>query len=191
MGDRDINFRNPKRVRLNIVCVYLSNYFKADDQGEVAKAKTVLDTHNLQLEVWPEGGKKYAGNTIIYPDPVPEDPYDDEVKRAAYKALRAQAQDLVKSKVTFATYMLVIFGQFKEPGIGVTPAALTLGVSRGCMISPNGNTDKMDLLHEMGHGADLHHEEAVRKNFMNPTDGRSEMMKFQVEKMAKAWYAVG
>lgn len=188
---KSTTFKNTKRVRLNIACVYLSNYFLSDDQGEVAKARTILDDHNLQLEVWPQNGMKYAGNTIIYPEPVPDDAFDPEVKKAAYKALRAQAQDLIKSKVAFATYMLVVFGQFKESGIGVTPPSLTLGVSPGCMISPNGNPDKMDLLHEMGHAADVHHEEKIPKNFMNPTTGRSEMMKFQIEKMAKAWYAVG
>jgi hypothetical protein len=49
----------------------------------------------------------------------------------------------------------------------------------------------MDLLHELGHAADLHHEDAISKNFMNQTSGRSEMMRFQIEKRAKAWYAVG
>jgi hypothetical protein len=48
----------------------------------------------------------------------------------------------------------------------------------------------MDVLHELGHASDLHHE-GEAKNFMNPTDGRSEMMRFQVEKMAKSWFAVG
>jgi hypothetical protein len=60
-----------------------------------------------------------------------------------------------------------------------------------CIISPNANSDKMDLLHELGHGSDVHHEDGTPKNFMNQTDGRSEMMKFQVEKMAKSWFAVG
>jgi hypothetical protein len=185
-------FRNPKRVRLNIACVYLTNYFKGDDQGEVAQAKNVLDKYNLQLEVWPQGGVKYDGNTLTYPEPVPHDFYDDAVNKVTYNDLLTRARSLISPKCPFSVFMTVVFGQFKHPGIGITPSSVSLTTPL-CLISPNANIDKMDLLHEMGHGADVHHEDAVidAKNYMHQTNGRSDMMKFQVEKMAKAWYAVG
>jgi hypothetical protein len=189
MGEKDTNFRNEKRIKLNIACVYLTNYFKSDDQGEVGQAKSVLDSHNLQLEVWPEGGKKYAGNTLIYPDPVPHDAYDDEKNKATYRDLLAKARSLIGSKCPLSVYVTVVFGQFQHPGIGITPPGMPITTPL-CIISPNGNADKMDLLHEIGHAADIHHEDSIAKNFMNQTNGRSEMMKVQVEKMAKSWYAV-
>jgi hypothetical protein len=189
-ASKDTSFSNPKRVRLNIACVYLTNYFKVDDQGEVGQAKKVLDGHNLQLEVWPLQGVKYEGNTLTYPEPVPHDAYDDEANKATYKDLLTSARSLISSKVSFSVYATVVFGQFKHPGIGITPPGMPITTPL-CIISPNANVDKMDLLHELGHTADLHHEDAISKNFMNQTSGRSEMMRFQIEKMTKAWFAVG
>ena len=187
--EKSTTFRNPRRVKLNIACVYLTNYFLPDDQGGVAATKTALDGHNLQLEVWPPGGGKSSANTLIYPyQEVPHDAYDDAVNRATYKALLNSARDLVKNRVTFSNYLTVVYGQFKHPGKGITPPGMPTTTPL-CIISPNPNNDKVDLLHEMGHAADLHHEEGIAKNFMNTANGRSEMMKFQVEKMAKSWYS--
>lgn len=180
-------FRNLKRNRLNIACVYLTNYFQSDDQGEIAKAKAVLDRHNLQLEVW--GAEKTSQNTLYYPDPVPHDAYDDAANKATYTALVKSARSLISPRCSFSTFLTVVFGQFQHPGIGITPPGMPTTMPL-CLISPNVNPDKMDLLHEMGHAASLHHESPAA-NFMNLASGRSEMMKFQVEKMAASWYAVG
>jgi hypothetical protein len=186
---KDTNFKNPKRVKVNIACVYLTNYFKGDDQGEVGQAKKVLDSHNLQLEVWPQGGVRYAGNILEYPDPVPHDAYDDAVNKVTYTDLLKRARNLVSSKVPFSVFATVVFGQFQHPGIGITPPSVGF-ITPLCIISPNGNPDKMDLVHELGHAADLHHEDSIPKNFMNRANGRSELMRFQIEKIAKSWYAV-
>jgi hypothetical protein len=186
-ASKSTTFKNPKRNRLNIACVYLTNYFAADDQGEIAKAKTVLDQHNLQLEVW--GASKTFNNTLNYPDPVPHDFYDDAVNKQTYTALLTSARALISKNCSFSTFLTVVFGQFKHPGIGITPPGMPIAAPL-CLVSPNPNPDKMDLLHEMGHAASLHHETAAA-NFMNLANGRSEVMRFQVESFAKAWYAVG
>jgi len=187
---KDTYFKSVKRVRLNIACVYLTNYFKSDDQGEVGRAKQALDDHNLQLEVWPQLGVQYEGNTLTYDDPVPHDAYDDDVNKATYRDLLSSARSLISAKVSFSVYTTVIFGQFQHPGIGITPVGMPITTPL-VLISPNANPDKMDLLHELGHAAGLHHEDTLSKNFMNQTSGRSDMMKFQIEKMAKSYYAVG
>ena len=187
-ASKDTKFKNPKRIKINIVCVYLSNYFLADDQGETSKAKKVLDEHNLQLEVWPPGAIKTPANTLIYPEPVPHDSVEDSNNKAIYTDVLTRARSLVSSKVPFSVFATVVFGQFQHPGKGITPPYVGL-ITPLCLISPNPNTDRMDVLHELGHASDLHHE-GEAKNFMNPTDGRSEMMRFQVEKMAKSWFSV-
>src|SRR5215217_4274219 len=153
--DKVTNFKNPKRIKLNIACVYLSNYFKTDDQGEVGMAKKLLDSHNLQLEVWPMNGAKSDGNTLIYPNPVPHDPFDEELRRKTYKDLLMSARALVAAKCGFSVFATVIFGQFDHRGIGITPPGFLM--TPLCIISPNANTDKMDLLHELGHASDVHH----------------------------------
>jgi hypothetical protein len=186
---KNTNFKNPKRVKINIACVYLTNYFLSDDQGEVNKAKQVLDRHNLQLEVWPPAAAKTPANTLVYNDPVPHDAYDNAANKVIYTDLLTRARQLISSKVPMSVWATVVFGQFKHPGIGITPPSVGL-ITPLCIISPNGNSDKMDVLHELGHASDLHHEDALPKNFMNGTNGRSELMRFQVEKLAKSWFAV-
>ena len=51
MGDTITNYRLPKRIRLTIACLYLNSYFAANDRGVIAKAREVLDQHNIQLDV--------------------------------------------------------------------------------------------------------------------------------------------
>jgi hypothetical protein len=187
MSDRDTDFRNPKRVRLTIACVYLSNYFPKDDQGVIAKARAILDEHNLDVDVWPDNGKKQAINTLAYSaDPVP---HDDE----AYKALRAAVDEKIKKGgCTFVIPLPIVFCQFQYSGHGTTPHAMKK-LTHACLISTTVNNDKVTLVHEMGHAAGLGHEngQGNRGNFMHEAEPRSQMYRFQVEKMAKAMYAVG
>ena len=52
----------------------------------------------------------------------------------------------------------------------------------------------MDLVHEIGHGADCGHTHgdggAERENFMHEANGRSTIRRSQVEKLIKASFAV-
>src|SRR5450631_1204696 len=104
MSPRDIGFRNTKRARLTIACIYLDNYFKKDDQGVVGKALDMLNMHNLQLDVWPANGQKNAFNTLAYgSDPVPHN--DD-----AYKTLRAAVDEKIKKGgCTFVIPLPIVF----------------------------------------------------------------------------------
>lgn len=187
MGPNDPNFRNPKRTRLTIACIYLDNYYKNDDQGVVAKAKAMLDEHNLELDVWPANGQKSSINTIEFGYDII--PHETDV----YKELRAAVEAKMKQGgCSFVIPMPVVFCQFKHPGLGVTPGDMRK-LTEACLVAPDCNPDKVTLLHEMGHGAGLNHEKGVanQANFMHELNGRSKMYKYQVEKMAKAMYAVG
>jgi hypothetical protein len=186
MSPRDSRFRNSKRVRLTIACIYLDNYFKKNDQGVVIKAFDMLDEHNLHLDVWPANGQKNAFNTLEYSsDPVP---HNDE----AYKALRSAVDEKIKKGgCTFVIPLPIVFCQFQYPGHSITPPAMKK-LTLACLISPTANNDKVMLLHEMGHAADLNHEkgDSNRGNFMHEAEPRLLMYRFQVEKLAKAIYAV-
>jgi len=187
MSARDPHFRNPKRVRLTIACIYLDNYFKDDDQGIIAKARDMLDEHNLQLDVWPTDPRKQKFNTLPYgPNPVPHD-------SKAYKALRAAVDKKIKQGgCTFSLPLPIVFCQFQYSGYGITPHAMKK-LTHACLISPTVNNDKVTLIHEMGHAAELGHAHGAgnRGNFMHEAEPRSTMYRFQVEQMAKAMYAVG
>ncbi len=200
--ERELNFRVKKRITLNIACVYLDNYKGIDDRGVIAKAKEVLDTHNIELNIWPESGSKQVGvNTLTYLD-LPEIsdmekkvmniiPHED----AAYKAVRRAVDQKIKGQCTAVYALPVVFCQYVHAGYGVTPpeTKLSTSLTRACFIGMAGNDDKMDLLHEMGHSieaiGDGHSPDTG--NFMHTTNGRTFMYRFQVEFMAKAFYAVG
>jgi len=202
MNEREMNYRLPKRVKLNIACVYLDNYKKNDDRGVIAKAKEVLDKHNIELNVWPGNGMKQPGvNTLTYMD-IPElvDASGTELKLIpaedeAYKAVRRAVDKKIKGQCPAVYALPVIFGQYVNGGYGITPpqTKLPTSLTRACFIAQAGNSDKMDLLHEMGHSvAEIGDGHSPDKgNFMHTLDGRSFMYRFQVERMGRAFYAVG
>ena len=207
MNERDKNYRLPKRIKLTIACVYLDNYKKNDDQGVIAKARDMLNEHNIELSVWPEGGAKNTGvNTLTYLD-LPELEEKDadgkgkgEIKYIphenwAYKYLRKAVDNKIKNQCTFVVPLPVIFCQFVHPGHGVTPPQTKTenNFTRACLIAQSVNADKVTLLHEMGHAVaaigDGHSPD--RGNFMHEADTRSFMYRFQVERMGKALYSIG
>jgi hypothetical protein len=59
-------------------------------------------------------------------------------------------------------------------------------------ISPTVNSDFATLIHEMGHASGLDHDHTSNapagRNFMNETEARSTMMKWQLEKVSKAFF---
>lgn len=200
MNEREMNYRLPKRVKLNIACVYLDNYKKNDDRGVIAKAKQVLEKHNIELNVWPGNGMKQPGvNTITHLD-IPELAENNEIKLipdedSAYKAVRKAVDAKIKGQCPAVYALPVVFCQYVHGGHGITPPQTKLATSltRACFIAQSGNSDNMDLLHEMGHAVDTigdGHSPDVG-NFMHTLNGRSFMYRFQVERMGRAYYAVG
>ena len=185
--DTITDFKNPKRVRLTVGCVYLESYFKDTDRGMVAKAREILDPHNIELDVFPGFGMKNSWNTI----PNTSEPIADEPE--AYKAIYQAAKVKLKQMgCSFGIPLPVVFGEFVHRGLAIAPKAPG-ELTRLCMISGSGNADQIDLLHEIGHAAGLGHEEAVSspRNFMHTANPRSTIYKFQVEAFAKAPFSVG
>lgn len=185
--DTITDYKSSKRVRLTVACVYLESYFKDTDRGMVAKARDVLDQHNIELDVFPGFGVKNSWNTI----PNTTEPIAAET--AAYKSIYQAAKAKIKQMGCFFVIPLpVVFGEFANSGYGIAPK-VPGELTRLCMISATGNSDQMDFLHEIGHAAGLGHEEAVNspRNFMHTANPRSSIYKFQVEAFAKAPFSVG
>lgn len=186
MGDYDTSFQLPKRVRLTVACVYLDNYYPKDDQGVIAKAKSLLADYGIQLALWPDNGQKFPFNTLKMSwDQVPHEP-------GAYRALRAAVDDNIKNNgCTFVIPLPVVFCQFQHPGHGITPPDMKK-LTRACLISTSVNKDKITMVHEMGHAASLDHEhgDGHRGNIMHEAEPRSFMYRYQGERMAKAMFAV-
>jgi hypothetical protein len=188
MSDTITDYKVPKRVRLTIACVYLTNYIKSDDQGVIAKAREVLDRHNIELDVFPDNGQKYAYNTLDYgPDYIPDETED-------YQRLYDAAKDKIrKAGCNFVIPIPVVFGMYQCSGYGIAPRKLGRLTDLIMISGSRVNDDKMTLLHEIGHAAGLEHDNRVGppRNFMHEADVRTVMYKYQVEKVAKAPFAVG
>jgi hypothetical protein len=184
--DQITNYRNPKRVRLTVGCVYLESYFKDTDRGMIAKAREVLDKYNIELDVFPGFGMKTGWNTI--PDTKEPIPHDTAAYKSIYRAAKAKLKQMGCS---FVIPLPVVFGQFKHDGYAIAPN-VPGELTRLCLISPNGNSDQTDILHEIGHAAGLGHDTIVAtpRNFMDEASPRSTMYKFQVEMFAKAPFSV-
>ena len=185
--DSITNYKYPKRIRLTVACVYLESYYKEGDRGLVGKARDVLYDHNIELDVFQGYDTKTNWNTI----PNTAEPVVDS--KASYKALyRATKEKLRQMGCGFIIPLPVVFCQFEHPGYAIAPRAEG-EFTRLCLISPNGNSDRMDLLHEIGHAAGLGHDEVVPdpRNFMHQASPRSTVYKYQVEAFARAMFAVG
>jgi hypothetical protein len=147
----------------------------------------VLDRYNIELRVWPEDGKKGGGNLLG--DINTSIPH----KKEAYEALRRRVNDHIRGRCPYSVVMPAVFCQYDHRGYGITPEWFKL-VTPGCLISPTGNDDMMDLVHEIGHGAGCDHiygdDTAERENFMHEANGRSKIARSQVEKLIKASFAV-
>lgn len=189
MSDTITDYKNPKKVRLTIACLFLPSYFADDDQGVIGRARDVLEKHNLILDVFPMQTVKTAWNTLQYTDPIPD-------KTEAYtKVYKAAKEKLKQMGCPHIIPLPVIFGQYECSGYGIAPK-VTGQLTRLCMISPTVNTDKMTLIHELGHAAELNHDlkDGPPTNFMHVAgDGsfrRTVMYKYQVEALAKAPFSV-
>lgn len=174
-----------KRVTLNVAILYTGSYYAKDDRGTIAKAREVLDRYNIDLRLWPDDGQRGGGNMLQ--DITTPIPHTEE----AYKALRKRVDAMVRGGSGFSVYAPAVFSQFDHRGYGITPEWFK-NVTRGCLVAPSGNSDCMDLLHELGHcaGCDHEHGEETRDNFMNEANGRSEISPEQIEKLMTATFAV-
>lgn len=185
--DTITDYRSPNRVRLTVGCVYLETYFKDTDRGMVAKAREVLDQHNIELDVFPGFGTKSSWNTI--PNSGERIADEPEAYKSIYQAAKAKLKQM---GCNFTIPLPVVFGEFLCGGYAIAPK-VPGELTRLCMISATGNSDQIDFLHEIGHAAGLGHEEAINspRNFMHRANPRSTMYKFQVEAFAKAPFSVG
>jgi hypothetical protein len=187
MLDTETDYKLPKRVRLTIGCVYFSTYFKLDDRGVVAKARDTLDKHNIELDVFPIPVKKSPHNTI-------ETTFEPFDTTEDYSKVYKMAKDKFKQMgCTFVIPLPVVFAKYHNGGYGICPR-VPGQLTRLVMIFPEGNSDQMDLLHEIGHAAGLEHDvrsDNQPRNFMHVASPRSVIYKYQVQALGKAVFSVG
>jgi hypothetical protein len=192
MSKNDRNVRLTKRVTLNVAAIYLPTFKLANDGGNFAAAKTLLEKHNIGLQVWPAGGAKQFVNSLSV------SPYDKPIadNKAAYQQLVKDVNSWIKNRAPGYPFLVsVIFCEFAAGGLAITPHSSKVGAaSPACLISMSALTmkDKMTVLHEMGHSA-LYpvyaHDTSEPGNLMQEADGRTFLFRYQVEAFGTAFFA--
>ncbi len=194
MDKNDRDFRLNKRIFLNVAAIYLPTFTRTDDGGNFEAARTLLDKHNIGLTVWPAGGGKQSINSLQgsrYEEPVKND-------KDSYQQLVKDVDNWIRNRATGYPFLVpVIFCQYRASGAAITPFESKLGAaSPACLISMSGlnMNDKMTVLHEMGHAAlypDASHnnDEEVSGNLMQESDGRTFLLRSQVEAFSTAFFA--
>jgi hypothetical protein len=190
MSRFELGFRLEKRVTLNIAVFYTPTYYAADDRGVIDAATDVLEKHNIGLNFWPMGARAKSTGRLL-------GQFTENIKHSpeAYQALRDVVQAHARNS-PLVVYAPVVFSQYEHPGYGIAPPSFKR-ITNGCLIAPTGNSDKMDLLHELGHcamtcsNADHMEGEAHKDNVMYVANGRSSLYRFQVEAFGKTMFASG
>ena len=185
MGDEgNLNYRHPTQVKLRIALFWLPNYFGGNYVGMLNTSEAILKEHNLGLSIWPSSAPH--GKTKL-------DFSGDVVELADYEEIRQAIQSVLTAENRL-NHLPIVFGQLRNSayGITVTDTSSRCWKRPMCMLSPNYDGDYATLVHEAGHAGGLHHDRtstgSFKRNFMCDGAQRSTMMKFQVQKLAKAFF---
>jgi len=179
------DYKLPGNKKVNMALFWATNFFGAKDAGNIAKAESMLAEHGMGMNVWPSTKAKTTDNTFDFgSNPIPESMYSTVYRKLSEAATAAGKRD----------HLLVLFCQFEYPGYGIT-------ISKGpglcfrrpmVFVSASDGNDGVTLVHEAGHAGGLPHDTTstgkTGRNFMNEAETRGTMMKWQIEKMGKAYY---
>jgi hypothetical protein len=197
MGDeRSTDYKVPGGRAVRIMLLWHSNYTRDTSNDAITTAKTKLARYGLGFDILPTSGVRMdthvISSAVDQGGLISQDQYADLKRNAdtAYAKL-----DAAPNKAR----LMVIFSEFKMPAKGVTIFGATQSDESYakwnypiCLVGGVLATDKLTMLHEMGHGAGLNDytaEASGKVNFMNDTsDNRDVMYKFQLEKIAGSFY---
>ena len=178
------SYIHPGQLSAQIAVFWVTNYFGGLAGRQMQQADALLREHGMHLNIWPSEVKTGL-TTLEFPDRVIEE--DD------YNEMRRRVMDILATNGK-SRALPVLFAQYRFPSNGLTKFA-----SKGVfwptpivLVSPTGAADNVTLLHEMGHAASLDHDRtstgATGRNFMNETESRSTLMRWQIETMANAFF---
>ena len=169
---------------MRVSAFWLTNYFGGLAALQFSRAEEMLREHGIGLGVWPARTTSPM-TKLEFPDRVAEEDDYNELRRRVMESLAANGK---------SGTLPVIFAQYRFPSNGLTKFG-----SKGVLwptplvfMSPTGAADHVTLLHELGHATSLDHDHtssgSTERNFMNETESRSTMMRWQIETIAKAYF---
>lgn len=179
-----LDYKLPDNKTVKLALFWSSDFFGLRDQNVINTARQMLGEHNMSLECW-SGEQKSPGRTFDFgPRLIGRDRYD-----SVYSQLSNTCASANKT-----SYLITVFCQFQfaAQGLTITDTATKCLVRPMVFISPTAAADGVTLLHEIGHASGLDHDftstGSTDRNFMNETEARSTMMKWQLQKLSNAFF---
>lgn len=184
------NYHHPGNVKLRLTLFWTESVATDNAPGLVDKADTLLKQHDLALDVMP-GKAKDAKFTLKFNRKLE---YDSDVADLRMLAHKTFQDDGVKKRlpVIFCPFDFAMKKKDDNDPYGFClPKGdwLPFVLINTAMTNP----DKVTLLHEIGHAANLGHESFTDKdavvNFMSYGANRTDMLRRQVLAIATAYFA--
>jgi hypothetical protein len=179
----DLNYKHPGNVKLRLSLFWVTNCVKIDTSPQVVldKAEKLYAKHGIGLDIFPSRTrtKEHTIETKI-----------DLLLPEHYNAIRLEAHKRFDDQKTpnKKQRLPVFFCEFKDisNGLTITGAWLPYVFVSG-VLTP----DKATLAHEIVHAAGIPgHNKSHPNNIMaDGTNSRSEFFKFQVQTVAKGYFA--
>jgi len=182
-SDFDLDFKQPGNVRVRVTLFWVTNCVKMDSSPQtlIAKTEEIYAQHGLSLDIFPSK-QRTEQHTIQFPDRLIEQEEFNAIRLEGHRRFDDQKSADRRPRLP------IFFCEFRDPANGLTikgdwlPYNFVSGVLTG---------DRATMAHEIVHAAGLEgHLRGNTKNLMaETTHERSEMFKFQVQAVAKAYYA--
>ena len=177
-----LDYVHPGKVKIRLTLFWLTNCVnpEASTKELLAKAEELYAPHGIGFDILPARART-AEHTIEAPVDLLLPEHYNAVRLEGARRYDDQTAGDKKPRLP------VFFCEFKDPSNGLTiignwpPYVLVSGV-----LTP----DKATLAHEIVHAAGIiGHDKAHASNILaEPTSSRSELFKFQVQKVAGAYF---
>lgn len=180
-----LDYKLPGNKKVNLALFWATNFFGTKDGSVLEKAETMLGEHNIGLNCWPTTKRKTSGQTFDFGGNL----IQREQYSSIYRTLSGACEATNKRQ-----YLIILFCQFQYPanGLTITDGPMLCFRTPMVFVSPTPGADLVTLLHEVGHAAGLDHDRtstgSTGRNFMNESESRSTMMKWQLEKLSRAFF---
>lgn len=182
-SDLDLDFKQPGNVRLRLTLFWVTNCVKMDTspQALITKTEQIYARHGIGVDIVPSR-QRTSEHTISFPDRLIEPNEFNAIRLEGHRRFNDQKAGDRRLRLP------VFFCEFRDPANGLTikgdwlPYNFVSGVLTG---------DQATMAHEIVHAAGL--EGHIRSNTTNlmaePTHERSELFKFQVQTVARSYFA--
>jgi hypothetical protein len=180
-SDHDPAYVHPKKINLHVQLFQAQNYFGSVHVNAISKAESMLREHGLDLKCVPNKTLNMLPLDLVGTGK------NGTFARSDYHAIR-QETDFQMRLLGGPERLAIVFCQLEFISYGETPFEKTMWRRPFSLVSATFDGDSITMLHEMGHAAGLEHLHGVT-SFMKEGGSRDAMLKTQILKLTKAFFA--